>query len=148
MNVFPKFLKQTWSDGSCDDVHIRDIIDHLVKLIDKERFYWEFLIQPQIFIKSELTLNEYFGQSRYITQCLTNDAFRAVIVWVNKNILLQLTKDTYITTNVKIRIATSMINKLVMQEKLDKDCGILAHDILVHNIKELQSLINTEDLPF
>jgi hypothetical protein len=131
-----------------DDLKLREVIDHLAQQINNEVFWWDFLCQPHIFVKSALTETEYFGQSNYVTQCFINDAFRAVCIWVNKNILLQLTKDTYITTNVKIRIATSMINKLVMQEKFSRDCGLLAHDILVSNIRELRGILDIEELPF
>lgn len=145
--VFPKFLKSL-QIRQPDDLKIKEVIDRLAQQINDETFAWAFLRQPYIFVKSALTETEYFGQSDYVTRCFINDAFRAVCIWVNKNILLQLTKDTYITTNVKIRIATSMINKLVMQEKFSKECGILAQEILVSNVRELRGLMDSEELPF
>lgn len=147
--VFSKFLKWAWPPSSPED-GLKTVIDRMLHSYekDKERAYWTILVFPWILEKSVLTSNEDITTSDYIYQCYNNDAFRKVIVWINKNILLQLTKDTYITTEVKIRIATGMINKLVKQEKLDRDYGIIAHDILVANVREVRSIIVDEDLPF
>lgn len=148
--VFSKFLKWVWRSSSSNDDNLRVIIDHMRNSYEKDErtAYWTILTFPWIITKSVLTENEYITTSDYIYQCYNNDGLRAVVVWINKNILLQLTKDTYITTEVKIRIATGMINKLVAQEKLDKDYGMVAHDILVANIRELQNNIMDEELPF
>lgn len=148
--VFSKFLKWVWRSSNLNDDNLRVIIDHMRNSYEKDErtAYWTILTFPWIITKSVLTENEYITTSDYIYQCYNNDGLRAVVVWINKNILLQLTKDTYITTEVKIRIATGMINKLVAQEKLDKDYGMVAHDILVANIRELQNNIMDEELPF
>ncbi len=148
--VFSKFLKWVWRSSSSNDDNLRVIIDHMRNSYEKDKrtAYWTILVFPWIITKSVLTENEYITTSDYIYQCYNNDGLRAVVVWINKNILLQLTKDTYITTEVKIRIATGMINKLVAQEKLNKDYGMVAHDILVANIRELQNDIMDEELPF
>jgi len=148
--VFSKFLKWVWQSSNSNDVNLRVIIDHMRNSYEKDErtAYWTILTFPWIITKSVLTENDYITTSDYIYQCYNNDGLRAVVVWINKNILLQLTKDTYITTEVKIRIATGMINKLVAQEKLDKDYGMVAHDILVANIRELQNNIMDEELPF
>ena len=149
-SVFSNYLIKAWCPKQNDGCKLKATIDRLscIEKANNTYAYWHFVSAPHIFTMHALTRNEYFGQSYYITQCFTNDAFKKVVVWVNKNILLQLTKDNYITTNVKIRIATSMINKCLMQEKLSKDFGIIAHDILVSNIKELQSVLRDEELPF
>lgn len=148
--VFSKFLKWVWRSSNSNDDNLRVIIDHMRNSYEKDErtAYWTILTFPWIITKSVLTENEYITTSDYIYQCYNNDGLRAVVVWINKNILLQLTKDTYITTEVKIRIATGMINKLVAQEKLDKDYGMVAHDILVANIRELQNNMMDEELPF
>ena len=148
--VFSKFLKWVWRSSSSNNDNLRVIIDHMRNSYEKDErtAYWTILTFPWIITKSVLTENDYITTSDYIYQCYNNDGLRAVVVWINKNILLQLTKDTYITTEVKIRIATGMINKLVAQEKLDKDYGMVAHDILVANIRELQNDMMDEELPF
>lgn len=148
--VFSKFLKWVWRSSSSNNDNLRVIIDHMRNSYEKDErtAYWTILTFPWIITKSVLTENDYITTSDYIYQCYNNDGLRAVVVWINKNILLQLTKDTYITTEVKIRIATGMINKLVAQEKLNKDYGMVAHDILVANIRELQNDIMDEELPF
>lgn len=148
--VFSKFLKWVWRSSSSNNDNLRVIIDHMRNSYEKDErtAYWTILTFPWIITKSVLTENDYITTSDYIYQCYNNDGLRAVVVWINKNILLQLTKDTYITTEVKIRIATGMINKLVAQEKLNKDYGMVAHDILVANIRELQNDMMDEELPF
>lgn len=149
--VFSKFLLWAWPPSSLnDDSKLHGVIDRMREYVEKhpDEGKWAILYQPQIFTQSILTCDEGFNEKKFVYQCYTNDGLRSVIVWINKNILLQMTKDTCITTEVKLRIATSMINKLVDQEKLSKDYGILAHDLLIANVRELQSELVDEDLPF
>lgn len=148
MNVFSKYLKWSWPEAKAGG--IKSILELMDKTYHNDAFhgYYNVELDPHIVISSPLTLNEYNMPGTYVYECFNNDDFKTVIKWINKNILLRLTKDTYITTGVKIRIATSMINKLVNQEKLKHDYAILAHNILVSNVTELQHMLLNEDLPF
>lgn len=67
------------------------------------------------------------------------------IMWVNVNICQQLITDNSITTGVKLRIATGMLNKLESLTDLEK---IQIHSNLVRNVKKEEYDILTEDLPF
>ena len=75
-----------------------------------------------------------------------------VLTWINKKILYELpnTKgkvdDKYIW--VRIRIATSMLNKLVEDGIITKDMSIEYHRRLTSNVRKILSEITVEDLPF
>lgn len=149
--VFSNYLKWAWPPSKpTDDNCLRSVIERMRYTYQHDEFhgYYNVSINPHIIIDSPLTRNEYNMPGTYTYECFNNDAFRSVISWININILLQMTKDTYITTEVKIRIATGMINKLVKQEKLNRDYGMLAHDILVANVAEIRCILIDEDLPF
>lgn len=65
--------------------------------------------------------------------------------WVNKNICQQILIDTYVTTDVKVRIATGMLNKIKSLTDME---GIQIHKNLVDNLKKLSIEIDLERLPF
>lgn len=73
-----------------------------------------------------------------------NSDFHKWINWVNKKITLQLDIEDFRTIDVRLRIATGMLNKLDLPKKL----SIKVHRQLVTNVRRELSLINTEDLPF
>jgi len=73
-----------------------------------------------------------------------NPALRAIVRWINQKIVLELGIAKYQTINVRLRIATGMINNL----NLSKNLAISIHSHLVKNIQREMGLINTEDLPF
>jgi hypothetical protein len=53
--------------------------------------------------------------------------------------------DTYTTTDVKVRIATGMLNKIKSLTAME---GIQIHKNLVDNLKQLRIDIELEQLPF
>lgn len=65
--------------------------------------------------------------------------------WVNQNICQQMVADTYTTTDVKVRIATGMLNKIKSLTAME---GIQIHKNLVDNLKQLRIDIELEQLPF
>lgn len=71
-----------------------------------------------------------------------------VVHWINENITLRLGIDDYRTINVKIRIATGMIDKLVRESKLSLKIALSIYSNFGFNVQNEMSLINTEDLPF
>ena len=77
-----------------------------------------------------------------------NNDLHNVITWINKKILLELGQLDYRAIDVRTRIATSMLNKLVKEGKLSNNQNIIIHNRLVSNLKREMSAINTEDLPF
>lgn len=77
-----------------------------------------------------------------------NKPLHDVVTWINKKILLQLGKESYQTIDVRIRIATGMLNKLVTEKLINKKCSRDIHENLIKNLRWEMSAINTEDLPF
>lgn len=73
-----------------------------------------------------------------------NTEFRKLVNWVNNKITLEIGKADYRTIDVRLRIATGMLNKL----SLPKNLNIKIHRQLVTNVRREMSLLNTEDLPF
>lgn len=64
--------------------------------------------------------------------------------WVNKNIILKLGEDNMETSRIKLRICTSMLNKI----KLDRETRINILDNLAINVNNDLATISLEDLPF
>ena len=76
----------------------------------------------------------------------------STLIWINNKILYELPKvKTCINAqwvDVRIRIATNMLNKLVDEGVLTKTVGIMYHDRLVKSVRKILGDIYTEDLPF
>jgi hypothetical protein len=64
--------------------------------------------------------------------------------WVNKNIILKLGEDNMETSRIKLRICTSMLNKI----ELDRETRINILDNLAINVNNDLATISLEDLPF
>jgi hypothetical protein len=73
-----------------------------------------------------------------------NTEFRKLVNWVNKKITLEIGKADYRTIDVRLRIATGMLNNL----NLPKNLNVKIHRQLVFNVRKELGLLNTEDLPF
>lgn len=71
--------------------------------------------------------------------------YRNWLKWVNKNICLNLYKDTLTTISVKIRIATGLLNSI--KELKDNEKRII-HDNLIQNIYAEYWKIIEDELPF
>jgi len=66
--------------------------------------------------------------------------------WVNKNICHRLYyDDNYITTMVKVRIATGMLNNILSLTDSEK---IEIHTNFTRNIQDEFDYLSTKDLPF
>lgn len=65
--------------------------------------------------------------------------------WVNENICQKLDSDIYKSTDVKVRIATGMLNKIESLDDIDK---IHIHYNFVNNIKKLSIDVALSKLPF
>jgi hypothetical protein len=77
-----------------------------------------------------------------------NEDFKHWINWVNTKITLTLGIDDYRATDVRIRIATNMLNKLVYDDKLSRKIALKVHFNLIDNLRNERSAISIEDLPF
>lgn len=75
-----------------------------------------------------------------------------IIEWANKNILYELPKVksyvNYSFIDVRIRIFSNMLNKLMEKNILSKDICIMYHQRLILRVKEILGKIYIEELPF
>lgn len=76
---------------------------------------------------------------------MSNHELIVWLKWVNENICQQMLVDTYVTTDVKVRIATGMLNKIKSLTAME---WIQIHKNLVENLKKLSIEIDLERLPF
>lgn len=81
----------------------------------------------------------------YIKTIMPNADVIKWIMWVNVNICRKLETDFYKTTDVKLRIATGMLNNIQSLTDLEK---IQIHSNLVRNIQLEIGRIQEEQLPF
>lgn len=81
----------------------------------------------------------------YIKTIMPNPDVIGWVMWVNKNICQNLKTDYYKTTDVKLRIATGMLNNIQSLTDLEK---IQIHSNLVRNVRLEIGLIQEETLPF
>lgn len=79
---------------------------------------------------------------------LQNKDLQDVILWINSKILTQLETLESKTLDVRIRIATSMLNNVVQKSNIKPINGIIIHDNFVKNLKEVYFDLKTDDLPF
>lgn len=75
-----------------------------------------------------------------------------ILEWVNRRILFELPRvkthsDVY-WIDVRVRIATNLLNKQVDEGRLTKEVAIEYHQRMTSRVKEILSKIYTEDLPF
>lgn len=68
--------------------------------------------------------------------------------WVNKKITIQIGLHNYMTLGVRLRIATSKLNKLVEQGIVSARIASIMHINLCNNLWNEVTLITNEELPF
>ena len=95
---------------------------------------------PEVFIRG----NSWSKQNQKILEYLaSNKIFQNRAQWVYRKLILQCDLDTWITGDVKIRIATCAMKCL-----FEKDDYIYVCDSLIANIKDLRECLINEGLPF
>lgn len=95
---------------------------------------------PEVFIRN----NSWSKQNQKILEYLaSNKVFQNRAQWVYRKLILQCDLDTWITGDIKIRIATCAMKCL-----FEKDDYIYVCDSLIANIKDLRECLINEELPF
>lgn len=117
-----------------DTLRLQDHYDFARKVWSQ--FSWEYIDANQRVIQPF---------NHYIWECQEWKELYHWLVWVNRNIVLNLGLDSYETVGVKVRIATSMLNKI---KTLDNITKIEIHSNLTRNVWNEQHIIEVEDLPF
>ena len=77
-----------------------------------------------------------------------NRDLRAVEHWITNSIFIVLNDLRPKTMGVRVRIATSMINRLVNEGKLNHELAILFHQGFVENLQKVKYDLQMESLPF
>ena len=83
-----------------------------------------------------------------IEEVWRNSHLQFIVRWINRKITLCIGIETYRTLGVRVRIATSMINKLVNEGYLSKRMSMRIHYYLCENVRNESSLVTNEELPF
>lgn len=78
----------------------------------------------------------------------SNDKLQKIITWFNSKVIPELPELSYLTLNVRMRIAISKIFKLVESGELDKKYAIRLHMNLTETLRNEVNLMLDEDLPF
>lgn len=134
VNAYNNAKMRTNSIPIYDEEHVKQALDFIIQ----EKCY-----VPQI-IFSDLSRTAPDIAYEY---CI-NPHLRKCIQWINDNILYKLDSDSYVTLDVKVRIAVCMIDKLVEQELLHKSYSIEAGCNLYENVRAVKNILLNLDLPF
>lgn len=92
--------------------------------------------------------NEDEDRSAIIYAICTNADLRETVRWINRRITLCIGKETYVTLEIRRRIAMNMLYKLVQEGKADADIVCKMHSYLYENLQNEISLVLDDDLPF
>ena len=92
--------------------------------------------------------NEDEDRSAIIYEICTNADLRETVRWINRRITLCIGKETYVTLEIRRRIAMNMLYKLVQEGKADADIVCKMHSYLYENLQNEVSLVLDDDLPF
>lgn len=128
----------------CQNLHLSEAYKQYKKqwLSDKYHFSMFYI---RIMIPDFVEPDEAYKMSM---EWASNYDLRTVEYWITKNIFIVLNDLRQKTYDVRIRIATSMINKLVNEGKLDRKLAILFHQGFVENLKKVWYDLQMESLPF
>ena len=142
-SVFSQIILKHWKlKHQCKDVP-SEIYDDISKAIDG--YY------PQIMYCHVISTLDYIAEEAFYTLC-TNKEVRKVAEWVCEHIVNQMKQDfKRQTTNVKIRIAVDMLNKLEYEGKISKELNLFYFDNIVTNCQELWFDVHfapLDELPF
>lgn len=74
----------------------------------------------------------------------SNRELKNVILWINKKILKEIKNISLATLDVRLRIATGMLNKVDIKPIV----SVIMHDNFVRNLRALYFDLKMEDLPF
>lgn len=92
--------------------------------------------------------NEDEDRSAIIYAICINADLRETVRWINRRITLCIGKETYVTLEIRRRIAMNMLYKLVQEGKADADIVCKMHSYLYENLQNEVNLVLDDDLPF
>ena len=148
MNSFPYILTQRLMfqkvglgvNVDTSNVHTMEQTLQALRIVLNQSVNARELYVPEVFIRGYSWLEQ---NNRILYNLVSNAAFRSSAHWIYRTVILQCDKDTWVTGDVKLRIATSM-----MKCFFEKDDYIYVCDSIIANIKELRKCLIDEELPF
>lgn len=109
----------------------------------KESYEWNRIVWNQY--RWDLSACQYcISPFAYRSMWILNTELRKLLCWINYNIIRNIDIDSLDTINVKLRIATCMLNKI----DIDDVYKIEIHYNLVKNVREEYYNIQLSELPF
>lgn len=148
MNSFPYILTQRLMfeklrlgvNVDTSNVHTMEQTLQALRIASNQGVNARNVYVPEVFIRGYSWLEQ---NNRILYNLVSNKAFRSSANWIYRTVILQCDKDTWVTGDVKLRIATSM-----MKCFFEKDDYIYVCDSIIANIKELRKCLIDEELPF
>lgn len=148
MNSFPYILTQRLMfqniglgvNVDTSNVHTMKQTLQALRIILNQGVNARDIYAPEVFIRGYSWLEQNQKILEYLAH---NKAFQSSAHWIYRTVILQCDKDTWVTGDVKLRIATSM-----MKCFFEKDDYIYVCDSIIANIKELRKCLIDEELPF
>ena len=148
MNSFPYILTQRLMleklrlgvNVDTSNVHTMEETLQALRIASNQGVNARNVYVPEVFIRG----NSWLEQNQKILEYLAkNKVFQSNAHWIYYTLIVQCDKDTWVTGDVKLRIATSMMKCL-----FEKDDYIYVCDSIIANIKELRKCLIDEELPF
>lgn len=104
---------------------------------------------PQILYCHVITTLDYIAEEASYKVCICPE-LRKIAEWLWKNIVLNINIDKKQTTDVKLRIAVDMLNKLENKGIISKDLNLFYFDNVVTNVQNLwwDMFASPDRLPF
>ena len=107
---------------------------------------------PEVMLGSSMISDELSQIEHEISyKIATSPALRKLLGWINKNIIeyyIMNGESSLKTVNVRVRIATGMLNNLFMDEVISEWMARLIHENFTENLQQLQADIRNDGLPF
>ena len=148
MNSFPNILTQRLMieklrlgvNVDTSNVHTMEQTLQALRNISNQSVDARNAYVPEVFIRGYSWLE----QNQKILEYLAyNKVFQNRAKWVYRKLIIQCDLDTWVTGDVKIRIATCALKCL-----FNEDDYIYVCDSIIANIKELRKCLIDEELPF
>ena len=148
MNSFPNILTQRLMleklrlgvNVDISNVHTMEETLSSLRIASNQGVNGDKVYIPEVFIRG----NSWSKQNQKILEYLaSNKVFQNRAQWVYRKLITQCDLDTWLTGDIKIRIATCAMKCL-----FDKDNYIYVCDSLIANMKELREVLIDEELPF
>ena len=144
-SVFSNNLIEWYKQGTkCQNPKLKEAYAEYIKLWTSGKYH-RSMFYVKLMIPDFVEPNEACKMSM---EWASNSNLRTVEYWITNNIFVVLNGLRPKTLDVRIRIATSMMNKLVNEGKLDANLSILFHKGFVENLRKVWYDLQAESLPF